>query len=85
MHGNERKRRGEGKDLGGTEIRSRFERIEHGSQAAKAQERIMAAGKDPNFRNRPEIAAMRKRAETYKAKPPKAESFEAFAKRLKRR
>lgn len=82
MH--DRKRRGEGRDLGGTQIRSRFEQREGRLVGAELQKSVMEAGKDPNFRNRPEIARMRSRATAYRQKGPTGESLEQAARRLKR-
>jgi len=76
---NGRTNRGEGKDLGGTTIRSRFERSE-------IQKRVMEAGDDPHFRDRPEIAAMRDRAARYKSTMRGGyESPEMLASRLKKK
>lgn len=74
-----RRNRGEGKDMGGTTIRSRFDRSE-------MQKRVMEAGSDPNFRNRPEIAHMRSRAEKYKAAHRTGyQSPEMLAERLRKK
>lgn len=70
-----RQSRGEGKDMGGTTIRSRFDRGE-------MQKRIMEAGEDPNFRDRPEIAQMRRKAEAYKKNINVRQTPEKLAMRL---
>lgn len=71
-----RQNRGEGKDMGGTTIRSRFDRSE-------MQKRVMDAGSDPNFRDRPEIAQMRRKADTFRKNyRPGRETPEALAMRL---
>lgn len=83
--GERRRSRGEGRDMGGTEIRSRFERREANQAGAKMQKAVMEAGKAPDFRNRPEIAQMRQRAQVYKQRGPTGESIEAAARRLKKK
>jgi len=82
---NGRLARGEGAGLGGTQIRSRFEKREGRLVGSKLKDSVMAAGHDPNFRNRPEIAGMRQKAADFKETySPSNESPEAFARRLKR-
>lgn len=76
-----RQDRGEGKDMGGTTIRDRFEREEAERRGKEVRERVMSAGDDPNFRNRPEIAAMRKNAADFKANYRPKKAFKSSADR----
>lgn len=74
----DRRARAHGEDMAGdTVARRNAERME-------IQKRVMEAGKDPNFRNRPEIAAMRRRAEQRKGEMARPETLEQAAARLRK-
>jgi hypothetical protein len=66
-------------ERGGSTLRDRFDRKD-------IQKAVMEAGKDPNFRNRPEIVGMRNRAARAKEKMAReAGTLEGKARSLRQR
>lgn len=84
-----RRQRGEGKDLGGSQMRSRFESMEEKRimrEKLEAARKAVRSGSEPGFRNLPEITKMRDNAAAAKEKMANVrETPEMVAKRIRER